>query len=359
MKTYRLPLSEGYVSHWGVGEAVREILQNAIDSDAPFNWDLAQTDAGHVLSFTSEGVRLEPSTLVLGVTSKAGDPDTIGGFGEGYKIALLVLARAGLPVVVHNGPVDWHPDFEMDPQFGVRVLTITELPGDPERTGLTFEVGGLSSEQVASIKAGCLHMEGVVGEVIELPNGRILKAYPGKLFVNGLFVCDTGMQHGYDFKPSAIRLERDRKTVDDWDLSVQTARMWEASGRVDEVAQMVRDEAPDVSYFQWGACPEAVREACYQLFVKSNPGGIVAKTMDELNRLVERGLRRVTVVGAGYYSAVSSSPSYRADQGKRVAERLPEEVIMDFFERFEKRMPRLPKVEFKKLISESKRWRLK
>ena len=33
MKTYELPISPNYVGNWGIKEAIREILQNAIDSD--------------------------------------------------------------------------------------------------------------------------------------------------------------------------------------------------------------------------------------------------------------------------------------------------------------------------------------
>ena len=33
MKNYEITLSPNYVNNWGIKEAIREILQNAIDSD--------------------------------------------------------------------------------------------------------------------------------------------------------------------------------------------------------------------------------------------------------------------------------------------------------------------------------------
>lgn len=34
-KSYELPLARDYVRHWGVTEAVRELLQNMLDSESP------------------------------------------------------------------------------------------------------------------------------------------------------------------------------------------------------------------------------------------------------------------------------------------------------------------------------------
>ena len=49
--------------------------------------------------------------MVLGSTSKAGRADDVGSFGEGYKIALLVLTRNGYDVKVLNGNKQWVPEF--------------------------------------------------------------------------------------------------------------------------------------------------------------------------------------------------------------------------------------------------------
>jgi hypothetical protein len=35
--TYELSLNKGYVAHWGVLEAVRELIQNGLDSDSPLH----------------------------------------------------------------------------------------------------------------------------------------------------------------------------------------------------------------------------------------------------------------------------------------------------------------------------------
>jgi hypothetical protein len=110
-KKYVLPLSPDYVSHWGLWEAVREIYQNALDEvEAPSLAQIRFSDDALYIS-TPTG-KLTPDTLVLGKTSKRNKSQSRGKFGEGYKLALLVLARLGHRVTIrtndqvcsHGGP---------------------------------------------------------------------------------------------------------------------------------------------------------------------------------------------------------------------------------------------------------------
>jgi hypothetical protein len=69
MKTIESSLSPKYVSGWGVEEAVREILQNAIDQKA----DGAEVSVSYdreTLSILTDGARLKTSTLLLGESGK-------------------------------------------------------------------------------------------------------------------------------------------------------------------------------------------------------------------------------------------------------------------------------------------------
>lgn len=69
MKTIESSLSPKYVSGWGVEEAVREILQNAIDRKA----DGAEASVSYdreTPSILADGARLKTSTLLLGESGK-------------------------------------------------------------------------------------------------------------------------------------------------------------------------------------------------------------------------------------------------------------------------------------------------
>lgn len=372
-KTYELPLARDYVRHWGLVEAVREILQNAIDSESPFEWEWIQRPVeitqGNsferefepsdetILIVRSRYAKLSAGTLLLGSTSKAENQDAIGSFGEGYKIALLVLTRLGYRVVVHNGDRDWVPSFRPSRQFGgAETLHIHERSATAPVEGVEFEIPGLSAADVAAIEDSCLHMQSSLGEVINTSYGRILPERPGKLYVGGLFVCDTEMKYGYDVKPQHLRLERDRQTVSSFDLAMLTKAMWFDSGRHAQVADMIAAQAPDMEYAHWDT-PEVVKEAVFQVFRKQHPGAIVAKSAEDLKQKIEAGLsrERIVYIGDTYGAIVRESKSYREMPATRIAP--PIEELENFF-RANRQYMRTPAiVAFKRLIERSKAWK--
>ena len=137
-KIYELPISKDYVRHWGMNEGIREIIQNALDSESPFEWEFKD----ETLLIKSRHANLKPSTLLLGVTSKEGNKDAIGSFGEGYKIAMLVLIRCGYNVHIYNGEVVWTPEFRLNKKFNAETLHIIETTAPNNNEGVTFEISG-------------------------------------------------------------------------------------------------------------------------------------------------------------------------------------------------------------------------
>lgn len=118
MKNYELPISPNYVCNWGIKEAVREILQNAIDSEqCGYPKKVLYSPDCSVLTIINEGARLPLSSLVLGCSSKSDIDGMIGKFGEGYKLALVVLLRKGFSVDIINGMEEWTPSFVYSDKF--------------------------------------------------------------------------------------------------------------------------------------------------------------------------------------------------------------------------------------------------
>lgn len=352
-KIYELPLSEGYVAHWTYLEAVRELLQNAIDSDSPFEWAFGPD----WMTITSRMATLLPSTLLLGATSKADAADKIGSFGEGYKIALLVLARENFNVSVFNGKRVWRPSFRWNPSFGANALCIEDSAGTEPNEGLTFRIDGLSFDQMEAITQSCLAMQppADIGHLIPTTKGNIMLERPGKLYVNGLFVCDTGLEYGYNIKPEFLKLERDRQTVSNFDLQWQTKEMWFETGRVDEIAALLDEACPDLAYANHGT-PELVKEACYRLFQKKFPGAVLAKSQKELEQMVSAGMTTVIVHHASAFGdIVQSAPAHQRQAAIRITP--PAELMQAFFRKHRSDM-RTPAVKaFKELTELSKTWK--
>lgn len=354
--TYELSLNKSYVRHWGVLEAVRELIQNALDSPSPFVFEFDREDDNTwTLILNSAYATLSPQSLLLGATSKADDADSIGSFGEGYKIALLVLTREGRPTQIVNDKKLWTPSFRYSKRFGDDLLIIEETDnGRPLRPGLTFLVSGLTAEEVEGIRDSCLQMQESVGEIKTTSRGDILMQKPGALYVGGLFICKTDLKYGYNIKPQHIKLERDRKTVDSWDLRSITRDMWFETEQFDDVAKMIEAEVPDIEYARWHS-PQMVKEACYRLFRSKHPTAIVADSQADLQRLVKQGMTEVVVLHTGYAGLVRESPSYRNEPRPYVP--TPQDMMREWYDDAKYHMHVKCRPGFEELLAKAARWR--
>lgn len=337
-KFYELSLVKDYVSHWGLSEAARELIQNALDSASPFvysfepsmlNADDDSNEGAWVFRLKSEHSRLEPHHLLLGSTGKAQDASAIGSFGEGFKIALLVLTRMGYPVTILNNERTWKPRFRFNKQYGAEVLCVEEDLGS-KATGLEFLVYGLSDTDRATIESCCLKMQSDVGQIIPTTKGDILVDRPGELYVGSLFVCKTDMKFGYNAKPEHLTLERDRQTVSDWDLRCLARDMWYDTKRYDEIAQMIFDDIPDMAYARYSS-PELVKEAVYEVFKRENPGALIAESPSELKKMVEKGLVKTVYVGANVGHIVGNNFNYREDTKHLTRVQTPDQFLQSWF----------------------------
>lgn len=329
IRTIELPLSPDYVRSWGVSQAIRELIQNAIDSEAEFQYAFE----GDTFIVGSPGVVLHPRTLILGTTSKADDDDKIGSFGEGYKIAMVVLLREGKEVRVTNGDVDWVPEFRYSHTYGADILCVNEFERECPARSLEFRVSGLSHTDTTAIHESCLAMQPPMVDAITVPMGRILPSRAGKLYVGGLFVCDTDLDYGYDIKPCHIKLERDRMTVDSWDLMSNVRDMWFSTKDWDTVASMMERGVEDLRHAEYTS-PELLKEACYNLFIKTNGNkALSATSQKEVNELVAKGMTKVVVTNRVFHSAVTSHPKYKEDFGHKIRIAQPSEQLVAWAEK--------------------------
>lgn len=222
MKRYELSLSKNYVSDWGVEEAIRELLQNAKDSDS---YEEVYIDKGEgTIIISNANTSIPSSTLLLGNTSKKDDLEKIGQFGEGYKLAILVLLREGKGVLIKNGNKLWTPSFQYSDNFGCEVLCIDESSISGQ--DLVFQISGFEASELYNLENKFLGLNGKDYNTIKTSYGEILTDYDfkGKVFVDGLPVYqDDNFEYGYNFEPCYVTLDRDRKSINIYELKTLTA----------------------------------------------------------------------------------------------------------------------------------------
>lgn len=358
-KTYPLALSRDYVRHWGLSEAVRELLQNAIDSDAQFEYSFE----GDTLTITSRFVTLSPRTLLMGVTTKHGDAAAIGNFGEGYKLALLVLLREGYAVIVRNGDKVWTPAFQVSPDYDAEIMVIEESEGIEDCNAVEFVIMGLSVEEQQEIRASCLLMQPPMNNVIGVHQGYILPDRPGRLYVGGLFVCAMEkMAYGYDFKPEYLQLERDRQTVNTWQVAYQIAGIWLATEQWELVARLMAEAVHDVEDLKHFNVPKGLADACAKQWIKQHGDAIPVSSQQEANDRQQAATRgqsvRTVFVGESMQRAVQASSLVAGTAIAKAPTLSPRQQVEQWYVDNKKNMPRLAKVAFKRLIDASAKWKL-
>lgn len=226
-KEYELTISPNYVNNWGVREAVRELLQNAVDGEVcgypkSINYD----SSSNTLFIYNEGITLTPESLILGGHSKEDRDDLIGGYHEGMKLALVVLLRKGFIVSIENGSKTWVPKFKVSEKFNTQVLCIEEVENNNNNEGLGFYIKGITQDTYNDLYKCFPCIDDDFGEVINCDNGQILldERFSGMMFVEGLYIqSDKNFKYGYNFNADAVQLDRDRKAINYYELKALTA----------------------------------------------------------------------------------------------------------------------------------------
>ncbi len=345
-KVFELGLARTYISDWSISNAIREFMQNAIDqanahegNDYSVTYD-AETQE---LRIANKSSVLEKSTLLLGTTTKG--VDDIGGFGEGYKLACLVLLRNGINVRFENyGAREiWTFRFAKFKKYDYVESLVCDVESQAffkkvPNDNLTIVLTGITKEQYETYLSLLIDPE---CEVIETFYGKILMdpEYQGKIYVNGLFVTNTEFSYGYDFKPAYIKIGRDRNLVNGYDISEVTRDMWLEAERPEIVMDLLDDDAPDTDHIRFGvgksystAHSEERSELADKLYKnfesKYGEGVIVATTEDERHKLSFKFKDREIVVANNATGTIIQEASSDYRDTVRKAEKEIDEMEM-------------------------------
>jgi len=194
--TINYPISIGYRPNWGDWEAVREIVQNAIDTSTRVT--VKYKDGCLIIKDKGDGFILK--NLIIGESSKNGI-DSIGKFGEGMKFAILSLLRDGRSIKIYTNNIILNT--RLVDTFDVKTLCI-----DYSFTNIVLKGTKVVIEGIENDYSSRFLSYNLTKNMVE----RILPDKPGELFIKGIFVKAIESEFGYN-----LNMERENPITGDVD----------------------------------------------------------------------------------------------------------------------------------------------
>jgi len=267
---------------WGVGQGIREIIQNAIDADTKgYSMKVSYNKEDQTLSVVNKGISIPKSSLLIGFSTKKGDNSQIGEFGEGYKLGCVALLKNGLSVEILTAKEVWKPILEHSLDFEREVLAFEVHPSSLKSDDVIFTVKNLSSENWDQAKKQFLMFDDKRGyQSYETSEGQVLDGpkYAGRVYVGGILIeqissDEDKYEYGYNFKPGRVRVDRDRKMADRYELKNMTSKCLTALANskdefFDDFEKCLKNNSTDIRRTGSYICQD-LRKKLYKSFVNN------------------------------------------------------------------------------------------
>jgi hypothetical protein len=362
---YELTLTPNYVSDWTFNDAVRELIQNGTDQevlDPSNNFDITYDNKNETLKLINKKSKLSVNTLLLGRSSKSNNEETVGQFGEGYKIAALVLNRLGKTFTIFNNEKSevWESRFKNSLKWKEKILAFYVSKNETSDSGLVIEIKNVSYEEYSNLEEIWLRFYEY--EKINTTYGEILTDdyQENLIYVNGLRIGFNGdLKYGYNFKPKYIKLERDRKTCDGWEAKITTSKMLTEAminGDIEpeRIQKMIEEDSDDIYQMDMIGDRDKIKEMLIDAFDKKNekPFSVPVNTQDEVAKVRALGGNPVVVPHR-------VSVLIKSETEKRIQELInfPKSTAMTIRERFDlwfisyqDKLPSNARLEIRELI---------
>ncbi len=294
-------IKKDYRPKWGFWEGVREVIQNAKDAQTEHGARMTVEYRGSMLVVHNEGCTLDREALLFGHSSKVGREELIGQHGDGFKVGMLALVRAGHRVTVRTGSESWKPSIQRSNTFKADVLVWQITTGLVYQNEVTISLTCLAS-QWANVKGRFLFLRQPHPNDVKTEWGTLLGApdLDGSVFVKGIFVFhDEKLQNGYDLKKGKVDI--DRKMVEDNDLRWRVANILSAASQsiahADRTLAMIEDNAKDADYLRYlGEVPTPLADrAAEKFFNRFGSLAIPVGSLEQAARLEHLGRRGIVV----------------------------------------------------------------
>jgi len=268
---------------WGEWEAIRDIVQNALDECEYYTWGYD----GEGLWISDRGRGVAVADFLLGPPKLK--PDYARGkYGEGMKVACLALIRKGWPLHVETaGRELWIIFLEQTVDGSAETLAALWRPNGRVQ-GTEFHIIGYTGSAfedrfTVNLPRKAIVAEGPspISEPIRRYNQLIDYAFPtgSRVFARDIYMKDINSLYsynlwGFDMAPDRFGAKNES------DMWVDMARLWCCVGKVDLLENFIQmvtepptigtEESRHINMDSWAMGREPMSGKLYADFVKDN-----------------------------------------------------------------------------------------
>ncbi len=318
MEVFELSTDITNVHKWTYLEGCREIVQGSVDNPKGFTWHYEDG----TLTLINRDTQLPRKVFLAGYSTKREEKESIGAFGDGLTSSLCCLLREGHTIRIQNGNLNWKPVLGVSATFEHEVVMIEETEGNPANEDYIVKIGNLTKSQMDKVIANTLHLQTGDRNLHKTPTGDILldEEHKGRIYVGGLFVCNFNSDYGFDFKPHCFALDRDRKSLNPWDIKWQCKDMWTHVGRnasesdAQTMITAMKGNDSSMEHLRHTTCTVSseVEKAAEEVYNSEYDGKLVSSDWEEAESLRKAGNEVVLVKSASLVNVIRRTDSYRS-----------------------------------------------
>ena len=217
-------ISPAYVPHWTRVNALRELVQNALDSHEEFKCDYSICYEDGAAVIRDYGPGLQKKHFVMGLSEKS--ENSIGQFGEGLKLAMLFYARSGSRFELRTGNIIVKPVVASHPSFNTDVLALMIQNHQAPIQGVEIKAQ-CEEEELDEAKKQFLAMHHQM-RVLDTYMGEYVKGQimmpGGYFFVHNQLIFKRPSLFSYNLLDKSI-INRDRSSADECLLRINVKEL--------------------------------------------------------------------------------------------------------------------------------------
>ena len=318
-------MSLNYVPQWGAWEVVRELTSNAKDTGKSFR--VYKENNNLIVEDDGEGLAIRH--LLFGETEKPDKNAAIGQFGEGLKLAVLVLTRMDKIVEIQSGNL---------------FITngIKEIGGVKT---LNFKYREVEKRHGTKITVYDWEFEDYQDQFIKLDDDKILTSNDQgdilddkKLYIKGVYVKDLpDYEFGYNL--NNMQINRDRNAVSDYDMRSCIGRLWakiESPEGWEYILKAIKNsnvEEKDIDFSLYYFSHEAKESLKTGWFMAFGKNAVLGTNKDVSREAEHRGAKVIDEIFFGYYfknilkELIGTDAQYVKEKAGLKAYRVPKNEI--------------------------------